>query len=54
MCFKQEGTISTQSCNLLKFIDQFIILRNNISSTESDVNRRLEKVWNVMDRLSII
>ena len=48
MCFKQKGAISTQNDKPLKFIDQFTYLGSNISSTESDVNIRLEKAWNVI------
>ena len=35
-------------------VDQFTYLESNISSTESNVDIRLEKPWNAIDRLSII
>ena len=54
MCFKQKGVISTQSGKPLKFADQFTYFGSNISSNESDVNIRLAKVSNAIDRLSII
>ena len=53
MCFKQ-GAISTLHGNPLKLIDQFTYLGSNISSTERDVNICIEKLWTVIDRLSII
>ena len=54
MCFKQKGAISTLSGQPKKFEDQFTYLGSNISSTESDVNKCLEKVWNTIDWLYII
>ena len=54
ICFKQEGAISTLSDYPLKLIDQFTYLGSNISSTESDVNKHLVKVWTIIDRLTII
>ena len=47
MCFKQKGSISTQSGKPRKLVDQFTHLGSNISSTEV-------KVWNVTERLLII
>ena len=43
LCFKWEGSIST-------LVDEFIYLSSNISSTESDVNICLAKVWNAIKR----
>ena len=54
MCFKQEGTISTLNGKSLKLVDQFTYPSRNISSTESDVNIGLLKVWTAIDWLSII
>ena len=53
-CFEQKEAISTVSDKLLKLVDQFTYLSSNISSTERDVNIRLAKVWNTVNRLSII
>ena len=38
----------------LKLIDQFIYLSSNISSTESNVNIHIGKVWTTIDKLLII
>ena len=54
MCFKQEGSFSTANVKHLKLEDEFTYLGSNISATENDVNMRLEKVWTVINRLSII
>ena len=51
VCFKQDGAITTLNGNLLKLIDQFSYISNNISSTESDVNIYIRKTVN--DRLII-
>ena len=40
MCFKPEGVISNLRSELLKLLDQFTFLGRNISSTESDFERR--------------
>ena len=49
ICYKQKGAIST-----LKLVDQFVYLRSNIPSTESDINICQAKAWNIIDRLSIL
>ena len=54
MCLKQDGAISSLSCNLLKSVDQFIYLDSNISSRESDVNIRKGNAWAATDRLLTI
>ena len=36
------------------YVNQFIYLDNNISSTESDVNICVDKVWTASNRLSTI
>ena len=53
MSFK-EGTISTLSSKPLNLLDQLTYLGSNISSIESDVNIRVVKTGNAIDRLSII
>ena len=53
MYFKQEEAISYLSFKPLKLVDQFQYLGSNISSTESDVNICLVKVWNDLDKLLI-
>ena len=50
--FKQ-GIISTLNAKPLKLVDKFTYLGNNISSTESDINIYLLKVWTAIYRLSI-
>ena len=32
-------------------VDQFTYLSSNISSTESDLNKRIGKAWTAIDRL---
>ena len=38
----------------LKFVDKVTYLGSSISSTESDVNIRIGKLWTLIFRLSII
>ena len=52
ICFKQ-GAISMLSLKLLKLVDQSTYLGSKISSTESNVNIRLVKVWYAIERLLI-
>ena len=54
MCFNQDGVISEFNGKPLKLVDQFTYLGSNISSTESDVNIGISKVWTAIERLSII
>ena len=49
MCFKQENTPKS-----LKFVDKYIYLGSNILPTESDINIQLVRIWNAIDRLSVI
>ena len=51
---KTKKIISTLSGKPLKLVDQFTYLGSNISSTESYVYIRQVKVWNAIDRLSIV
>ena len=48
---KQE-VIFTLSCKNQKLLEQFTYPACNITSTESDVNIRLEKAWTAIDRFS--
>ena len=45
----KEGAISALSDKLLKFVDQFTYTNSTISSSKTDDNIRLAKVWNVID-----
>lgn len=49
MYFNQQGSISRQD---IKMVDQFIYLWSNISSTKSDLNIPIGKVWTAMDKLT--
>ena len=51
MCFKQDLHIKWQ---FLKLVYQFTYLGSNISSSESDVNTRIGKVWTATEQQSII
>ena len=53
-CFNQRGDISTLNGSSLKLVDKFNYLGSSVSSTETDINRRQEKAWTAIDRLSII
>ena len=50
-CFKQKGAISTLSDKPLKLINQFKYLVSNISSTESNINIHIEKLWTAIKRI---
>ena len=54
MCYNQTGDISTQHRTSLKVVDKFNYLGSSYSSTEKDINTRLNKAWTAIDRLSII
>ena len=54
MCFNQISDISTQNGCSLKLVDKFIYPEGSVSSTETDINRRLAKVWKAIDGLSVI
>ena len=54
MCFNQTGDISTLNGSSLKLIDKFTYLGSSVSSTETDINTRLEKAWPAIDRLLVI
>ena len=40
--------------NPFKWVDQFTYLGSNVSSTESDDNIGIDKVWNAIDRLTTL
>ena len=54
MCFNQDDTVFSLNGKHLKFVDHFIYLDNNISSTEIDVNIHIGKAWTTIDRLKTI
>ena len=54
MCFNQRGNISTVNGSSLKLVDKLTYLGSSVSSTETDINMRLAKVWTAIDRLSVI
>ena len=54
MCFNQTGDISTLNGSSLKLIDKFTYLGSSVSSTETDIDTRLTKVWIAINRLTVI
>ena len=54
MCFNQTGNISTLNGSTLKLVDKFTYLGSSVSSTETDINTQLAKIWTAIDRLSVI
>ena len=54
MCVNWEGTISILNGYPLKLVDKFTYLGSSVSSTESNVNIWLAKVWTAINRSSII
>ena len=54
MCFNQTGDICTLNGSSLKLVDKFTYLGSGVSSTETDMNKRLAKARTVIDRLSVI
>ena len=45
MYFNQTGNISTLNGSTLKLVDMFTYLESSVSSTETDIHRRLAKAW---------
>ena len=45
MCFNQTGDISTLNGSSLKLVDRSTYQGNSVSSTETDIDTRLTKVW---------
>ena len=54
MCFNQTGDISISNGSSLKLVDKFTYLGSSVSSTETDIDTQLAKVWAGIDRLSVI
>ena len=54
MCLNKTSEISTQGSWSLKQIDKFSYLWSSVSSTEKEIDTRLEKAWTAIDRLSVI
>ena len=54
MCFNQTGDIFTLHGNSLKLVDKFTYLGSSVSSTETDIDTWLAKVWTAIDKLSVI
>ena len=54
ICVNQTGDISTQNGSSLKLVDKFTYLGSSVSSTETDINTQLAKVWTAIDRLLVI
>ena len=54
MCFNQRGNISTRNGRSMKLVDNFSYLGSSVSSTETEINTRLAKIWIGIDRLSVI
>ena len=54
ICFVQDRAISTLDNKPMKLVDHFTYLGSSISSTESDVNKRIEKLWTAIDKLTTI
>ena len=54
MCYNQTGDISTLAGTPLKLVDKFTYLGSSVESTEKDIDTKLTKAWNAINRLSII
>ena len=54
MSFNQRGNISMLNGSSLKLVDKCTYLESSVSSTKTDINMRLAKVWKTIDRLSVI
>ena len=52
--FNQTGDISTLNSSSLKLVYEFTYLGSSVSSTETDTNTRLVKVWTAINKLSVI
>ena len=51
ICFNQRGDISTLNGSSLNLVDKFTYRGSNDSSTKTDINTRLGKVWTAIHRL---
>ena len=54
MSFNQTGDISTLNGCSLKLVDKFTYLGSSVSSTGTDNDTQLIKVWTAINRLSVI
>ena len=54
MCYNQTGGFSTLDRTPLKLGDKFTYLWTRVSSTEKNIDTRLNKAWTGITRLSII
>ena len=52
MCLNEDAAISSINSNCLKWVDKFIQISSNISSTESNVNIYKGKAWTAIKRLT--
>ena len=51
MYYNQDGAVSSLNRKPVKLVDQFIYLSSSISSTESNINIHIGKVWTAIDQL---
>ena len=54
MVSNQTDDISTLNGSSLKLVDNLTYLGSSVSSTETDIDKRLAKAWTAIDRLSVI
>ena len=54
VCFKQKGIFSNLSSKHQELVNHFMYFKSKIWSTQSDANICIAKVWNPINRLSII
>ena len=54
MCFNQTGDIFTLGGSSLKLVDKFTNIASCVSSTKKEIDMRLTKAWEAMDKLSVI
>ena len=54
MCFKQKEFISTLSVKPLEFVEQFIYLDSNISSTEKNINVQIAQSAGAVEYIDCI
>ena len=54
MYFNQRGDITTLNGSSQKLVDKFTYIGSSVSSTEKDINTRLEKAWTSINMISVI
>ena len=54
ICFNQTSNISTLNGSSLKLVDKFTNQGSSVSSTETNINTWLAKVWTAIDKISVI